>query len=606
MSTRMKDKPKLIDVNDLLPDNWMKLLYKCTSPVVDKVFGINSFNHIYATRRERVDLDALFESMLEQMEVELKFSTDQIERIPSEGSLIVVANHPFGGLDGITLASLVQKRRDDFRLLVTSLLELVPEIQPWLFTVNVFGAEDARRENRKSMKQSYEWLEQGHTIITFPSGTVSFYDPKQRSITDPEWHTHIARMARRTNATVLPMHFSGHNSLFFQTAGLVNPMLRTALLAREFVAREKKPIAVKIGKPITPEKMCTFETDKAFTDYMRLCTYLDGDYPKKPVVTPLEGKRKQEALADPVAPQIIAAEIESLPADQRLVDTHQYRVVVCNHTHIPKTLLEIGRLREITYRTIGVGTGNSLDIDEHDYTYQHLILWDKTHQTLVGSYRIGFIDEMLHLKGASGIYSTSLFHFQGNTLKRLGRALEFGRSFVVEAYQRTAALSYLWRGLSIYVAKNPSCTKIIGTVSISPEYTPASLACMIQVLQDRYMHPEFAQSITGKQSPKGLSLKKPEAKIFKRCMTDINKVAHIIEHLEPEGLNIPPLLKHYLRMGCRVLGLNVDANFGNSLDALMILDLHDCNTKLLRKHMTPEYHDQFLAYHGKDWKELSF
>lgn len=604
MDTSPSSDSQLINLSAQIPNQWLKLLYQATSPVVDRMLGIKYLNNLYDIHAENLTdhrhepIPHFFSQVLDIFNVNVELKSHQLENIPQEGPLLVVANHPLGGLDGLALASIIVKRRPDLRLIVNFLLGMIPELKPWLFTVDPFGAKDAAQKNLQGMKMAYNWLSEGHCIATFPSGTVSYVHPKYKRIQDPEWHTHLARLARKTNATVVPIYFSDHNSWLFQAASFIHPNFRTALLARE-LNKYQAPVRAHIGRPIDPQQFELFESSTSLSNYFRLNTYLSGYYADKKTPKAQTNRRELISLNLPAHSEKLKSEIERLPETATLYDSKRFAVVVADAQDIPHCLSEIGRLREVTFRMVGEGTGKSCDLDKHDNFYKHIILWDKEAHCIAGCYRIGIIDQILKTHGVTGVYSASLFDYQDNMLEDLGKAIELGRSFIVQDYQRTPALSYLWKGVGIYIAKCcPEYTQVIGPVSISPLYKFASQALMVHVLKQHYWDEQFGDRIKASRPPKYLKLNKADKVMLDETVTDATQLSALVSNLESDGKGIPALLKHYIKMNCKVMSFNIDPAFGNDLDVLMRLDLMNATPKLLRQYMTPEHYENFVGFHG--------
>ena len=178
--------------------------------------------------------DEFFDRLLERLEIGYDFRKEDVDRIPASGPLLVVANHPFGLVEGLILTTVVSKVRPDVKMLANSLLSSVAALDRWIIPVNPFGGADAVRENQRPLRQSVSWLRSGGALIVFPAGEVATFQFPNLAITDPEWNTNVARLSRLTNASVLPVFFHGANSPAFHVAGLIHPRLRTVLLPHEF------------------------------------------------------------------------------------------------------------------------------------------------------------------------------------------------------------------------------------------------------------------------------------------------------------------------------------------------------------------------------------
>lgn len=265
---------KLINVPDRIPSPLYKKIYAGFAPIIEPFMGIEYVNSLYEKNKHVVELFAesakpdYFDYLLRVLEARVVFDETELARIPQTGTVIIAANHPFGAVDGISMASLVLKRRHDMRLMSTHFLELIPGLKPWLCSVDPFETPHANKLNISGMKRAYAWLNAGGCIASFPSGTVSHYTFKRGRVEDPDWHPNLARLARKTQATVVPIFFEGHNSWLSQIAGLIYPPLRTALLGRE-LKKHDKVIKAVIGEPILPVSFEAYPSDRALSAFIR-------------------------------------------------------------------------------------------------------------------------------------------------------------------------------------------------------------------------------------------------------------------------------------------------------------------------------------------------
>ena len=190
-----------------------------------------------------------------------------------------------------------------------------------------------------------------------------------------------------------------------------------------------------------------------------------------------------EPLAEAVPPAELAAEVAGLPAEALLHEQGDYQLFAARAPQIPLMMQEIGRLREKTFREVSEGTGRATDLDRYDEHYVHLFMWNRARAELVGSYRMGRVDELLARGGIGALYTSSLFKFKEGFLQRLGPALELGRSFIRAEYQRKpTSLALVWRGIGEYLVRNPRYKVLFGPVSISRDYQNLSRRLMVEFL----------------------------------------------------------------------------------------------------------------------------
>jgi len=497
---------------------------------------------------------------------------------------MVVANHPHGLLDGLVLGSVLARRRPDFRFLLNEALAKLPGIQDFAIPVDVFGG--SAQLNAVAALSAMRWLRQGGVLVAFPAGEVSAISGVPGPVTDRKWSDGIVRIAASTQAQIVRVFISGRNSLPFQLAGLAHPSMRTVLLGRELLNKKGYRVEVGVGNPLAPD------VERHDGEYLKQRTYLlqkRVEAPRKPLFQP-----RIRDIASPVEPARVSRTVAALPEDRVLAQAGDYRVYAAGAHELPGVLEEIGRLRELSFRGEGEGTGNSLDLDGFDQVYTHLFVWNAASSEIVGAYRMGLADRILAAQGARGLYTTTLFHFGRPFLNRVSPGIELGRSFVRPEYQRNPQPLYLlWRAIGAFVARNPHYRYLFGPVSISQEYSHTSRELIVgyfdqrpgsNTFEVRPRHPWPANSFHPK--PMGPEL-----------LSGVDELASVIAELEPDGKKLPVLLRQYLGMGAQVIGFNVDRRFSNALDALIIVDLLRCRNTALAKYFGKEPLARYLAYH---------
>jgi len=281
--------------------------------------------------------------------------------------------------------------------------------------------------------------------------------------------------------------------------------------------------------------------------------------------------------AQTIAPEgdrrAIVQEVATLPMEQHLVDQGGFVVYFASAAQIPQTLQEIGRLREIAFREVGEGTGNARDIDIYDAYYWHLFIWDSEHQRIAGGYRIAEGEAIYASRGIEGFYISSLFKIDEGFGTILRQSLELGRSFVLPEYQKKRLpLFLLWKGILFFLLKCPECRYLIGPVSISKFYSELSKSLIVEFVKEHYYDEEHAQFITPR-TPFSVPQTDIDLKSVLEDLPDIEALENVLEHIEPEYFRLPVLLKQYIKQNARFIGFNLDPNFNDALDGLMLLDL---------------------------------
>jgi hypothetical protein len=307
-----------------------------------------------------------------------------------------------------------------------------------------------------------------------------------------------------------------------------------------------------------------------------------------------------DAVIDEVPRATLQAEIDALPLDDRLVDRGRFHVYCVRASQIPRALREIGRLRELTFRAVGEGTGRCSDIDLFDAFYLHLFVWDAHAAAIAGAYRLGPVDEILARHGKRGLYTHSLFKYPTRMLDSLSPALELGRSFVRAEYQRSfAPLLLLWAGIGQFVERAPRYAVLFGPVSISARYAPASRRLIVEYLSAHRADHRLAREVTPRRPfREGGRAAAPSAATS--APGSLDELSRRIAQIEPDGKGVPVLLRQYLQLGGRLLGFSLDRDFADTLDGLIMVDLREVEEAVLARYMGKRGAAAFRAYHALD------
>ncbi len=602
----MKQRPKLIDLGKVLPKP-----IGIVGRGLERMLSIRGVNEIYAdVHAQLTDTEydpTFFMKTLRVMGVQFEVDSASFERIPKEGPLIVIANHPFGGVDGVVLGAMLQSVRADTKLMGNYLLGKMEGIRGNIVQVNPFDTEASKRENLNGMRTAIKWLRGGGCLGAFPAGEVSSFRIEPRAVVDPRWTDHIVSLAQRTNAPVLPIYFEGRNSWLFQTMGLLHPRFRTAMLAREFCRSRGTEIKLRVGSVIHPDRLKRFENNAAATEYLRLKTYALQTEPvteksRRKLRLPFRSATTAKTLC-PLAPEQLKhqlrAEVEALSAEEILVEQGNFIVCCAKSTAIPKLMLEIGRLREETFRAVQEGTGQARDLDEFDDYYLHLFMWDRANDEIVGAYRIGLADEIVRERGKQGLYTATLFHYRSKFLERLGPAIELGRSFICLKYQRKhASLALIWRGIGEFVVRHPQYKMLFGPVSITDAYQSISKDLMVHFFRGHSFDEEMSHLVKARKPPKAPNmLRGISIKCIGESIESVDSVSAIISGFEPDEKGIPILLKHYLKLNVVLLSFNVDPAFSDVIDGLIMVDLTKTDPKILQRYFGKAGYAAFVKHH---------
>ena len=597
--------PFHLDLGSAAAGPWRRAMLAMAQPALERLLGLPDLNELYAGDW-RSEAEAFPEAALGRLRVRLEVEDADLARVPATGPLVVVANHPFGGVDGLALHALLRRVRPDVKLLGNYLLHRVPELRGTVIPVDPFGGAAAIRGSVSGLKAARRWLEAGGCLAVFPAGEVSHLQLGRAAITDPPWSPSVARLARRAGAAMLPVHFAGANGALFQIAGLVHPRLRTALLPRELLRRQATSIAVRVGRLVPAARLASLD-DEAATALLRARAYVlarDRTPARRPAPAASaasdRARRFLRPVAGPLAGHRLAAEVEALPEACWLGAQGEFRVGLASAAQIPALLDEIGRLREITFRAAGEGTGRTRDLDAFDGYYRHLFVWHRGDRALAGAYRLGLTDEILAGQGPSGLYTQTLFRYDRRLLDRLSPAIELGRSFVRAEYQRDyAPLLLLWKGIGRFVVTHPRYRRLFGPVTISHDYSSVSKHLLMAFLEANRRLPDLSRLVAPRNPPPE-ARRRDEGVVAGRTAIDFDEADALVADIEADGRGLPVLLRQYLKLNARLLGWNVDRRFGRALDGLMLVDLVDVPRPLLARYLGKDGAATFLGAHGVD------
>jgi len=588
---------------------FLRALFSVARPPLERIVGLNRLEDIYSEISQMTDDRGFIEKVLSQLNITWEVPPEHLERIPREHAAIVVANHPFGGIEGLILASVLRSVRPDVKFLANYLLSAIPDMRDLFFFVDPFGGKGAAARNVQPLVEAMRHVKGGGMLGVFPSGEVSHLHLRRREISDPPWSETVARVVRRTHAPVLPVYIRGANSLIFHLLGLIHPRLRTAMLAREMLKKRNSRVSLRVGNLVRFDKLDALGNDADIMSYLRLRTYILGNHGEMPgsrkrwfllpAALPRIEPPNDDPIVEPVEPELLAAEVARLPADQLMVEQGPLQVYLARASQIPHLLREIGRLREITFREVGEGTGNAIDIDRFDEYYLHLFLWNREKNELVGAYRLGLVDKILRRHGKQGLYTSTLFEFNTKLLQCICPALELGRSFVRAEYQRNyAPLMLLWRGIGAFVVANPQHKILFGPVSINDRYNPASRQLIAAFLRQNNDLPHLAKLVKARNPLRVRRVRGWNHKAPNTGINDIGDIAALVSDIESDEKGIPILLKQYLKLSGNLLGFNIDPSFGDVLDGLILVDLTHTDPSILSRYLGKEGSESFLAYHA--------
>ncbi|KIA92498.1 MULTISPECIES: lysophospholipid acyltransferase family protein [unclassified Flavobacterium] len=547
--------------------------------VLMKVLKISTLNKIYDRNKHLEDLPFL-NGVLDDLQIKFEIPEEDLKRLPKDGAYITISNHPLGGIDGILLLKLMLEREPNFKIIANFLLHRIVPLKKYIMPVNPFENHKDAKSSVVGIKETFRHLSDGKPLGIFPAGEVSTYKDG-KLVVDKPWEEGAIKLIRKAKVPVVPIYFHAKNSKLFYWLSKIDDTLRTAKLPSELLTQKDRVIKVRIGKPISVNEQNELESFEEYSEFLRKKTYmLANPFEKEHKLLDtanLKITKSPKEIVTPANGNKINAEVEILRnTDCRLLQSKNYEVFFAEAKNIPNILHEIGRLREITFREVGEGTNEPIDIDQYDQYYHHMFLWDDDAKKISGAYRMGLGSEIYPKYGMDGFYLNDLFRFEPELHDMMHKSIEMGRAFIIKEYQqKPMPLFLLWKGIIHTTLRYPEHKYLLGGVSISNQFSDFSKSLMIEFMKSNYYDPYIAQYIHPKKAYK-VKLKDADKDfIFDEAESDLNKFDKIIDELEPGNLRLPVLIKKYIKQNARVVAFNVDPLFNNAIDGLMYIRIAD-------------------------------
>lgn len=554
-----------------------------SAPALDRLLGIHAVDRFYRHSQLR-DLGPFefAEQGLAALQVTIESRPHDLSHsIPASGPLLVVSNHPYGGIEALALMKVLRTVRTDVKFLANAGLQVFRELQPLFVATNPLKKTT---KNITSIRQCEAHLANNGLLVLFPAGRVSSRPRGGHRVLDAKWNRIVGHLALRTGASLLPVFFHGANSHLFNLMGTLWDRSKMLMLPREFMRMRGRRIRLEVGKPM-PATVWHHLDEEGVTRFSRLMTYLLES--TVPAVD--DTAIQQMPLAAAGDPALIERELDALPVQQRLLDYREFSVFHASAQQIPLLMANIARERERVFRQHDEGSGNARDGDDFDLSYVQLFLWDNRARSLVGAYRMGKTD-CLRQAGSSGLYLSRMFDFDDAFFDTRPPALELGRSFVVPEHQKSFhALYLLWRGIGRYLVLHPRYRHLYGTVSLSRQYDSRAIAVICDTLIQPSPHVRPRRPLQQVLHPEWTDFCRDRGK------PDLATLSACVRNLDSQGKDLPVLLRHYHRLGAQFLCVGVDPNFNDTPGLLLSVDIEKMPAKIISTFLEPGAAD-YLAY----------
>ncbi len=510
---------------------------------------------------------AFLDAILKHFDFHYKISNNDLQKIPAEGRVIIVTNHPVGSLDGLALLRMIYDIRPDVKIVATPLLTAIKPLQDLFLPIDNISKKAHHKQNLNNI---YQALNQEQAIIIFPAGEVSRITPK--GVKDGHWKIGFLRMAETTQSPILPVHVDCRNSIGFYTASTLYKPLGTMMLIHEMFKQKSNTIEFKTGYPVDMKAWQMTGLKKKD---------LAARFRKH-----LFGLRKNKSqfnttatIAHPIQARRLHSEIKQL---DKIGSTHDGMNIYLM-PYKPDSLLmqEIGRLRELAFRMVNEGTGKQVDLDEFDTRYQHLILWNEKELEIVGSYRIGLCGQIIREHGLNGLYTSTLYQINPEFIEVAEQTLELGRSFVQPKYWGLRGLEYLWYGIGAVIRQHPQIKYLFGAVSIPGDYPQDLLHDIVSHYASHYQKPLSAPNMIP-YHPFQYQIK-PSAAERKTAFNIL------LRRIKNAGVKLPVLYKQYTDLcengGVGFINFATDPHFNGCVDGLIWLELEKMKTNKKAKYI---------------------
>lgn len=551
-----------------------------------EVMKINQVNKLFAQAQPKQGPDFV-DAILEGCGVSIEFDERELKNIPKEGSFIAIANHPYGGIEGMVLLKMLCMVRPDAKVMANFLLKKIPNLADYFVAVNPFENID-HSSSISGLKTTLELLANGTPIGIFPAGEVSTFKVDKQQITDRLWHPVVGKIIAKAKVPVVPIYFHGNNGLLFNLLSMIHPALRTAKLPSELFNKQGHTIKLRIGKPINVEDIPDSNNATKLLNFLRARTYALGTglEEEKKILSPrnlFKIKKEPEDIAREMPASVLEKEVEPLRENYRIWIEKNYEVFIVPTSSIPNIIREIGRLRELTFREIGEGTNKSVDLDEYDIYYNHLFIWDTEAKMIVGAYRIGLGDEIFYSYGKKGFYTNELFKIKEQFTPVLRKSLELGRSFIRKEYQqKPLPLFLLWKGILKYLIDNPRYRYLIGPVSISNSFSKFSKSLIVDYINRNHFDDELAQYVRPRKKFR-VDFSSIDTDLLMAGEDSFKGLDNLISEVETRNMKVPVLLRQYISLNAKIICFNIDPKFADCLDGFLVLDLQKVPQDILEK-----------------------
>ncbi len=528
------------------------LLRKPALKLLQKLTHESEFNASLCEQRGVGCLDFI-DQLFDKFNFTYQISARDRQNIPAQGRVVIIANQPLASLDALAVLRLVGEFRRDIKLVVEDSTNDLMCLSPLVIQSN---------DPLTTEQMVVNALDNEQAVIIFPAGGLA--KTRQNASQKARWRPEFLNYCRQTQTPVLPVLIQRQKRFLAFSSDLLSKPLKPLLFRNRAVPASI--VKFRVGELISPGALSHSQlNDRALLQRI-----------KKHLL-----KLRRDAISNFVTVKTIAhpedrGELQKeLKQATVLGETRDNNVIYLASFDSYTLMLEIGRMREYTFRKVGEGTGSRRDLDTYDRDYHHLVLWNQEQLEIAGAYRLGHVKTLMRQHGVNGLYTSSLFNFLPAFSPFLPEAVELGRSFVSPKYWGKNSLDYLWQGIGAYFRHNPDVRYVFGPVTISADY-PMVLTEELVFYYEHYFSNKETLAV-GKM-PFTIARERHQALTEKyRGLEKDEGMKLLQETFSNAGYKMPVLFKQYASLyeegGFHLLAFNIDPDFSDCIDGLFIADL---------------------------------
>ena len=555
-----------IDLKKIIEAKQKNVFKNVPQPIVSliirflqRLMHVREINEILARAKDKKGFEFI-EELFDYLDFSFLLSGKDRRKIPAEGRLVIVSNHPLGALDGLALLRAIGEVRPDVKIVVNDVLSKIENLGDLFLPYDIFTLK-AQKQNIKDIERA---LSEERAVVFFPSAEVSRFGPQ--GIVDGKWHKGAVHFARKMESPILPLFVKGRNSIMFYAVSLLHRAFSMFLLPREIFLKKSRNITIRVGDPIPASNVKKdIVNTKTMANLLKDHVYRIGRGKKGVFKT-------EKTVIHPVCKALLKKELSRATLLAETADGRKTYAV--KYEHGKNVIREIARLRELTFRKVQEGTGDKMDMDHYDRFYTHIVLWDDNALEIMGSYRLVVYEDIWNTADKQSIYTETLFDYTNDFESYVRNSVELGRSFIQYKYWKSQALDMLWKGIGLYLNSRPNARFLFGSVSISHSYPEEAIDLIV------FYYNKWYQSEAQLAIAKNRYSISPEREKNLRALlngNDFEEDYRILKGLlKNYGYAVPVLFRQYSMLvqfgGMKMVDFCVDRSF-NTVDGLILIDI---------------------------------